>query len=526
MNNPDHNEKELFKKHYDSMHVDGKLLTVGNLLKRMARLSPHNIALISEQKEISYRQLYGCAMMFSKKLVDSGIKPRDRVILSFENSIEFYVAYFGILQIGAIVIPLNTFLQDREIAHVINDAKPTCFVASTVLSERLQHLGLETVPLILTEHDIIINDPISQGTNQVPIFLLEPEELTVLLYTSGTTGLPKGVMLSSKNVMTNVAQGLTRFQLRGQERIFGVLPLFHSFAQAVAVWMPFFLGYTVIIVAKIDRRCIAQGLKHNPTIFVGIPALYGLLCLMRTASFPAVRLFVSGGDALSPRIYSAFALLYRRKICSGYGLTETTPLVSVSFEDVMSPINSVGKPVVGLHCSFRDEDGNEVPKGSIGELWVSGDNVMLGYYNAPDLTALAIKDGWFCTGDLAYLDKNGNLVIAGRVKDLIIHKGFNIYPQEVENIISTNPEVVRVGIIGQSDHMGGEIPIAYVQVKTITPTLLKDLRALCIKNLAAYKVPREFILTTEELPTTATGKVNKKVLRSQAIKEESHEVNG
>jgi long-chain acyl-CoA synthetase len=509
-------EQELFKKIYESMHVDGRLMPVGHLLKRMARLSPHNIALISDQQEITYRNLYGCASLFSKKLVDSGIQPRDRVILLFENSIEFYIAYFGILQIGAIVVPLNIFLQDREIAHVINDAQPTCFVTSTKFAQRVQDLDVEKMPLILTEEDIVLDNVVAQGTNHVSTFSPDPEELTVLLYTSGTTGLPKGVMISSKNIMTNVAQGLTRFQLLGQERIFGVLPLFHSFAQIVSIWMPFFLGYTVIVIAKIDRHYITRGLAHKPTIFSGVPALYGLLCLLRTAPLASVRLFISGGDALSSRIYTAFALLYRRKICSGYGLTETTPLVAVGFEDITAPINSVGKPVVGVTCAFKDEEGNEVPKGSVGELWVKGDNVMLGYYNAPEMTEHVLKDGWFNTGDLAYLDKRGNLIIAGRTKDLIIQKGIKIYPQEVENVISTHPEVIRVGVIGQDDQSDGEIPIAHVQVKTMTPNLVKELRALCVKNLAAYKVPRDFILTTQELPITATGKVNKKLLRSQA----------
>lgn len=511
MDNHAHLEKERFTQCYQSMHTDGVLLPVGHLLKRMARLMPHGLALIDDKRKITYRELYGCAMMLSKTLVDRGVQPRDRVILLFENSIEFYVSYFGILQIGAVVVPLNIFLQEREIDHVISDANPRCLIVSSRFSERISPLILEKVPYVITETDIITQDPICKSANQVSLVSLEPDELAVLLYTSGTTGLPKGVMLSSKNIMTNVAQGIARFELVGNERLFGVLPLFHSFAQTACIWIPFFLGYTVIIVHKIDRHAIIKGLVHKPTVFLGVPALYGLLCLLRTAPLTSVRLFVCGGDALSDKIRAAFALLYRRKICSGYGLTETSPLVSVDFDDIMTPANAVGRPLAGITCAFKDEEGNDVPNGHIGELWLTGDNIMLGYYNAPEITAQVLTNGWFKTGDLAYLTHDGTLMIAGRIKDLIIHKGFNIYPQEIENIIMTHPEVIRVGVIGHEDP-GGQIPVAYVQVKTAIPALGRILKELCIKNLAPYKVPREFIITTQDLPTTATGKVNKKLL--------------
>jgi long-chain acyl-CoA synthetase len=508
-------EQKKFKQCYESMHTNGTLLPVGHLLHRIARLNPHHTALIHENRTITYRSLYGCALMFSKVLTDRGVKPRDRVILLFENSLEFYAAYFGILQIGAVVVPLNIFLQDREIAHVLADAQPSCVVASSTFVDRIRALENGTNMRILTEHDIIIHDSVFQSASHVSLFSLDPDELTVLLYTSGTTGLPKGVMLSSNNIMTNIAQGYARFPLVGQERILGVLPLFHSFAQTASIWIPFFLGYTVILVSKIDRHCITRSLANEPTIFVGVPALYGLLCLMRTADLASIRLFVSGGDALVPRIASAFALLYRRKICSGYGLTETSPLVAVSFDDIMQPSNAVGKPLHGIVYAFKDEHGNDVPNGTIGELWLSGGNIMLGYYNAPEMTQQVITNGWFRTGDLAYLDQKGVLIIAGRTKDLIINKGFNIYPQEIESIIASHLDVIRVGVIGSPDPLGGEIPIAYVQVKNLTPTISKELRDLCMKNLASYKVPRDFIISTDELPTTATGKVNKKQLRSQ-----------
>jgi len=214
------------------------------------------------------------------------------------------------------------------------------------------------------------------------------------------------------------------------------------------------------------------------------------------------------------KIRSYFSLLYGRKICSGYGLTETSPMISADLEDVLVSTNTVGKPVIGLQCVAKDEQGNDVPRGEVGELWVKGDNVMLGYYNAPEATADTMHDGWLKTGDLVYFDAQGKIVISGRIKDLIIHKGFNIYPQEVENVLISHANVLRAAVIGRMDDEHGETPIAYVQLRQAQEGIERELKKLCMQNLASYKIPREFICVTKDLPTTATGKINKKALRA------------
>ena len=272
--------------------------------------------------------------------------------------------------------------------------------------------------------------------------------------------------------MTSVAQGMARlrFGMLGRERVFGVLPLFHSFAQFACVWAPIFAGCATIIVPKIDRRRIIEALKHKPTIFLGVPALYGLLCLMKTAPLDGVKYFVSGGDALPDKIRSYFALLYGRKICSGYGLTETSPLISIDLDDVTAPTSTVGKPVLGIECAIKDEQGNDVQPDQVGELWVRGDNIMLGYYNAPEAT---------------------------------------------QKVMLTHANVIRAAVIGRKDEQLGEIPIAYVQLRKEGDTIARELKQLCKNNLAAYKTPREFHTTTKNLPTTATGKVNKKALKAE-----------
>jgi long-chain acyl-CoA synthetase len=278
------------------------------------------------------------------------------------------------------------------------------------------------------------------------------------------------------------------------------------------------MGITIILSPRIDRHSILEVLAHNPTFFVGVPALYGLLCLMKTAPLNSVKLFASGGDALPDKIRAGFELIYRRKLVNGYGLTETSPVVAAMLDDALAPTNTIGNPVHGITIEIRGEDGETVlPQGQSGTIWVRGDNVMLGYHNAPEATATILKNGFFNTGDCAYIDTKGRLVITGREKDLIIHKGVNIYPQEIENVLMNHPLVLAAGVVGTPDPDVGEHVIAFVQVRTLTPHIEQELKKLCQQMIAAYKVPRTFICQTDELPMTATRKVDKKQLRSRAL---------
>jgi long-chain acyl-CoA synthetase len=507
-------EQTYFDALHESVKINGSLICLGQLLQRAYHNFPDSIALIAPEASITYKQLYGRAAMLAQKLKNKGLKPRDRVLLFFENSIEFYIGYFAIVQAGGVVAPLNTFLQETELSHITHDAQPTLVVTHSSHMPLFNKVGISDQQIV-TEKDMDTQSEIPQSIYNEPIVILPSEEMAALLYTSGTTGLPKGVMLSSRNIIINAIQGLARSQMTSGERVFAVLPLFHSFSQNVCVWAGMISGFSVILVPKIDRRLILAALKNEPTIFVGVPALFGLLCLIKTAQFPQVKLFVSGGDALPDKIRMFFSLLYRRNICNGYGLTEASPFVAADLEDVTEPTSCVGRPLIGVQAAIFDEQDKPMKQGTIGHLVLKGDNIMMGYYNAPELTSAAIKNGWLYTGDLAYLDANGKIVITGRIKDLIINKGFNIYPPEVENIILSHANVIRAAVVGKIDQEGEEFPVAFVQIRTKQEGIEKELRALCLKHLAGYKVPREFMVSTDELPTTATGKVDKKVLRKR-----------
>lgn len=508
-----HNEQARFEELLRQMSSDGTLMYAGSLLERAAQLYPQRAALISHDTQITFRQLYfhvcECASLFN----DAGVVAGDRVLISLHNSVSFYVAYFAAWHIGAVVVPINTFLIDKELAHIVADAQPKIIITDKEREGIFR--ALESNTLILTAEDIQTSMHVSDGVTQT--VQRGPDELCALLYTSGTTGVPKGVMLSSRNIMTNIAQVLSRVTLAydQNDKLVAVLPLFHVFAQNICVWISTYCGLSVIIVPKIERRTILESLEHKPTLFIGVPALYGLLCLMKTAPLDSVRLFVSGGDALPDKIRAGFALLYRRRICNGYGLTETSPVLAAALDDEFMPTNTIGRLLPGITCEIRDEWGESVEHGTSGQLWVRGDNVMMGYYNAPDTTADIIKDGWLNTGDLAYMDEKNRLVITGRSKDLIIHKGFNVYPQEIENVLLLHPNVIGAAVVGLPDADVGEYVIAFVQLKTDQHNIEAELKQLCSQHCAPYKIPRQIIASVNELPMTATRKIDKKVLRAQ-----------
>jgi len=507
-------EINAFNALYKQIHIDGKIMCLGQLLERSNSLFADRVALIWHDTTITYKELYTRACMLSDKLIQKGVQPRDRVLLFVENSPEFYIGYFAAVQVGAVIAPLNTFLQENELQHIVHDAKPKLIITASKHLELFKKVGADSLAQFVTEADMDLGQPMPTQVKKFEVITLEPEEMAALLYTSGTTGLPKGVMLSSKNIMTNAVQGMSRSP-QENERVFGALPLFHSFAQNICIWSSIFSGYTVILIPKIERRYLVEGLRHKPTMLFGVPALYGFFCLLKTAQFSDIKYFVSGGDVLPDKIRAGFELIYRRKICNGYGLTEASPFVAADLDDMTEPTSCIGKPFIGIQAAAIDEKGDHLPINTIGHLILKGDNIMLGYYNSPETTQATIKDGWLYTGDLAYIDANNKIVITGRIKDLIIHKGFNIYPPEIENVILSHSNVIRAGVVGKQDASGEEFPVAFVQVRVAQTGIEAELKKLCLNQLATYKVPREFYVTTENLPTTTTGKVDKKVLRKK-----------
>lgn len=504
-------QQEKFNYWFGQVQENNKLIFAGALLQRAAQRHPCNTGILCNDESLTYQELYRRAVLVSKKIAPL-VSPEDRIVLLCENSPVYHSLYYGIWQTGAVIVPVNIFFHEQELAHVINDCKPKLIIISSKFKEKIDRLN--DVPMAFTEADF---DFSSRAEESWPVATKDPDTLAAILYTSGTTGLPKGVMLSSRNILMNVVQGGSTLNTTTKERIYAALPLFHSYMQNTCLWSAVLAGATVILVPKIDRKLLLAGLAHRPTVVLGIPNMYGLFCMFKNIDFSSVNYFICGGDALPDKIRMAFSLVYRRKICNGYGLTESSPFISVDTDDMTCPTSTVGRPVNGIEISLRDDQGNEVARNQIGILWIRGENVMLGYYNAPEATANVLKDGWLNTGDLATIDQHGRIIICGRERDLIVNKGIKIYPQEVENVIMSHSLVVAVGVVGMPDHTD-ETPVAFVAIRESSPNIAVELKELCTNHLAAYKIPRQFFIE-RELPMTTTGKVDKKVLRARLQKQ-------
>lgn len=506
--------EERFKILEASLSIRGELMHPRHLLARAAERWPQRLALICGDEQISFAELDQEATVYAWHLKQHGIEPGDRIFIMCENSITFYKAYHGSWRTGAIVAPLNVFLSTAELAHIINDAQPKLILVSEKQREKVVPVAGDIPVLTITELCNSEQKVVPRQQSSTPSSI---HDCSVLLYTSGTTGLPKGVMLSGHGLLTNCLQLIAEFEITSEERIFAPLPLFHSYMQNVAVWSPLVLGATTIVIPTINRTALLQGLSYQPTVVVGIPQLFGLFCLMPKIYFERVRLFASGGDALPDKIRLGFELLFGRRIANGYGMTETAPLISVFIDDVRSPTANIGKPLYGIKVAIRDAEGKPVSPGHIGTLWVAGKNVMLGYYGAPEATKNVLRDGWLDTGDLGFFDKDGYIIFSGRAKDIIVSKGIKIYPPEVENVLMMHDEVTMAAVVGLPIE-NDELVIAFVAASHPSDELVDELRNLCQQNLAPYKVPSRFIVR-KSLPVTATGKVDKKILRQEVRNE-------
>lgn len=504
----DMQEERRFQELQDQARALGIAEQPNQLLRVAAQRYTHAPALIlADQTTISFNELFAQACRMQAWGQSHGIAQDNKVVLIVENSIFFYAVYYGIWQTGATLVPLNTFFTDDEATRICAHTEPACVIISSSLKSRY--------PTVCATYQTWTEDAItsslpesaaSHDPNSHRIAPLQSDTPAVILYTSGTTGTPKGVMLSAHSIVFNMLQGLSRFAFTEHERVLCPLPLFHSFPQNTCVWGCMFIGATVILVPKISRSSLIAAIQQKPTIVTGIPGLYGLLCKFSEISFPHVRYFVSGGDALAPNIRRFFALRFGRKLCNGYGLTEAGPTIAVDLRDTWNETHAIGRPLPGIQIDIRDaQDG-------IGVLWIKGENIMMGYYKNPEATDTVIQNGWLNTGDYVRCDQeSGALIICGREKELIKHKGMKIYPQEIETIITQHPAVLLAAVVGHTEG-DEEYPVAHIQCMPNARVTEAELRAWCSQHLAAYKTPRTYTIH-ERLPMTPTGKVNKKELR-------------
>jgi long-chain acyl-CoA synthetase len=515
------------------------MLNLAVLLEDSARDMPSRDAVVFNETRLTYAQVNGAANQIANGLSALGIGKGDKVALSCLNIPYFPLVYYGILKTGATVVPLNVLLKGREIAYHLSDSDAKayfCFQGTPELP--MGQFGYEGFQQTDgCDHFIMITaDPTApspvEGTRtlgqlmatQAPVFdtvLTEPDDTAVILYTSGTTGQPKGAELSHSNMVMNALLCDNMYPPADHDVTLITLPLFHSFGQTVQMNSGFYRRMTLTLLPRFDPdAALAIMERDNVTIFAGVPTMYwAMLKYPGADKFDLekiarnLRLAASGGSAMPVEVMKEFADKFSVKILEGYGLSETSPVASFNKFDRPARPGSVGPPVWGVSIRIVDVEGNDVPQGEMGEILIKGHCVMKGYYKRPEATATAIRDGWLYTGDIGNFDEDGYVYITDRVKDMIIRGGFNVYPREIEEVMMAHPDISLAAVIGVPDESHGEEVKAFVILNSGTEITEGEIVAWCKENMAAYKYPR-IVEIRENLPMTATGKILKRELRA------------
>lgn len=488
----------------------------------------------------SYAELDGAVTKFASGLEKLGVKKGDHVALLLGNSPHYVISLYGALRLGAVVIPINPIYTPDEIAYILinGDVKIVIALDSLLpLFEEAHHLLPQVKKFIVCEtpkeesSSIDMNrltaNPKLQSFTQVlesgefsfQSSELDEDDVAVILYTSGTTGKPKGAMLTHKNLYSNAIDISNYLEMYENDRVITTLPMFHVFSLTVVVNAPLMNGATLIIVPKFSPAEIFRIAKaYQATVFAGVPTMYNFLYQYpngKKQDFESLRLCISGGSSMPVALLKSFEEKFDVTISEGYGLSEASPVTCFNPLDRPRKPGSIGRSIMNVENKVVDELGEEVPVGEVGELIVRGPNVMKGYYKMPEETAATIRDGWLYTGDLARRDEEGYFYIVDRKNDMVIVGGYNVYPREVEEVLYNHQEVVEVAVLGVPDPNLGEAVRAFVVVKN--PCLTEEeLLEYCRQHLAKYKVPSS-IDFLDELPKNTTGKILRRSLREKVL---------
>lgn len=493
------------------------------MLKQSVVNVPNSVLFFDGDKKIKYKEFLSNVDNLASQLIAKGIHPKDKVAMFVANGTEFIELFFAITRIGAISVPINTFLKHDEVAYILNDSDSKILFASKSLEKEAKNLESDTImkETIWIDNEVEIDTEVD--TNLLDDNLLPSlEDLATIIYTSGTTGNPKGAMLSFKNLFSNLEAANDVIKLTKKDRFIVYLPMFHAFTLTATVLLPVFYQSSIVVIRNLQpfSNIIKQVLLKRVTIFMGVPDVYNALSKAKLPWyfkwFNAVRVFISGAAALSADTVERFTKAFpRATLVEGYGLSECSPAVTINRLEKQK-VGSVGPALADYKIKIVDEELMELPTSETGEILVQGDNVMLGYLNRPDATDQTIINGWLRTGDLGYVDEDGYLFIVDRIKDLIISKGLNIYPREIEEVLNSIDGINASAVIGVNDEKQGEIPVAYIECDEGATQDESAIKQKLRDSLANYKVPK-YIKFVDELPRNATGKVLKRALKQNNV---------
>ncbi len=504
--------------------MDNKFSNLYEVISYQAQKSKRKVALFVDDEKITYAEILEKVDKLAGFLTHKGINEGDKVALFLRNSPEFIYTIFAISKIGAIAVPVNTFLKEEELDYILQDSGVKLLVASQI-HENVVNKNSVCQNILwegeITDENVVSFEQVNNCEASVEHISRSLDDCAIIIYTSGTTGKPKGAMLSNKNVLSNMEYSQKLMDVKAKDRVIVFLPMFHSFTFTAGVAMPLFVGASMVIIKSLQpfSNIFKQTLTKRVTLFFGIPDVYNALAKAKLPWyflwFNSVRAFISGAAALQPKTLDAMSKKFKRaKLLEGYGLSEASPVVCVNTMKKQKA-GSVGTAMYGHEMKIVDKDMNEQESGTIGDIIVKGENVMIGYLNLPEATAETIVNGWLLTGDMGYMDEEGFLFIVDRKKDLIISKGINIYPRGVEEVIDSFKGVKASAVIGIFDEKSGEIPVAYIELDEECETLdEKGLKAYMREKLANYKIPKQLHII-DELPKNATGKILKRELKEK-----------
>jgi long-chain acyl-CoA synthetase len=485
------------------------------------------VALISRNRETTYGELRDQVARLRGGLAVRGVSDGDRVVIVCGNSRYFVISYLATIGLGAVAVPLNPESPAAELEREIREVTPAAVIVGAAAASAWSQIAAGTREAIGT---VVFADgdapagavPIADllESEPMPAVDVDRDHLAVMMFTSGTAGPPRAAMLSHGNLLANIEQTLSaRDETRPEDLVYGVLPLFHIFGLTVVLGVSFTVGATVLLVQRFDPATAVESIvQRGVTIVPGAPAMWVAFAYFDDIpddAFATVRLALSGASRLPPIAAQQFERRFGVPIREGYGLTEAAPVVTSS-TGMPVRVGSVGRVLVGQEVRLVGDDGEDVPAGDAGEIWVRGPNVFQGYWHDPEATARVLRDGWLRTGDIATTDDDGYLYLVDRAKDLIIVSGFNVYPAEVEEVLADHPAVADVAVVGVPHPYQGEAVKAYV---VRAPGVDVDEDALiehCTAFLARYKCPSKVIFLSQ-LPRNASGKVVRRELEGTVI---------
>jgi long-chain acyl-CoA synthetase len=494
------------------------MTNLSSLLERTAADQPDRPAIRLDDFVLSYAELREAAGRMSTLLAEAGVEPGDRVGIMLPNVPAFPIAFFGALAAGAVVVPMNPLFKSREIAYYLSDSGAKVLIAWHTAAGEAAKGAADAGVQVLVAETADLAELIAEHAPATEVSDRGGEDDAVILYTSGTTGQPKGAQLTHNN-MTNNAEVVVRTLLHNSpdDVTMGCLPLFHVFGLTCGLNATVAAGGTLTLLPRFDGGKALEIIQRDQvTIFEGVPTMYAAMLHCPDgdpAQTATLRTCISGGASLPLEILREYEEKFGCVILEGYGLSETSPVASFNLPDRERKPGSIGLPVEGVQMRLVDEQGQPSDEGEIGEIAIKGHNVMKGYLGKPEATAEAITDGWFRTGDLAKVDDDGYFYIVDRKKDLIIRGGYNVYPREIEEVLHEHPAVAEVAVIGIPHPDLGEEIGAAVALKPDGSATPEELRAFAREKVAAYKYPRQVWLV-DALPKGPTGKILRREVKA------------